>query len=47
MIAPPAPHLPATPAERHANAFEHIHTPRKENFNVKSDEFGKHSLCHT
>lgn len=40
IIAPPSPHQPATPAERHADTFAHIHAPRKDNFNVKADEFG-------
>jgi arylsulfatase A-like enzyme len=32
-LAPPAPHLPATPAKRHRNAFAEEEAPRPPSFN--------------
>lgn len=34
MIAPPAPHAPYTPAERHRNAFKGLNALRTPNFNI-------------
>uniref|UniRef100_T1GS38 Sulfatase N-terminal domain-containing protein n=1 Tax=Megaselia scalaris TaxID=36166 RepID=T1GS38_MEGSC len=36
-VAPPAPHEPFTPADRHKNTFADVTAPRTPNFNIPSD----------
>lgn len=40
MIAPPAPHAPFTPAERHREAYADVKAPRTPNFNRLSGPLG-------
>lgn len=44
MLAPPAPHAPYTPANRHAKAFPSVRAERTPNFNTPSGELDKHWL---
>lgn len=43
-VAPPAPHAPFTPADRHKNAFRNVKAPRTPNFNMPSGNLDKHWL---
>lgn len=43
-LAPPAPHSPYTPAQRHSNSFPEVRAKRTPNFNVPSGELDKHWL---
>ncbi|XP_059619432.1 N-acetylglucosamine-6-sulfatase-like [Phlebotomus argentipes] len=44
MVAPPAPHAPATAAQRHENQFPEIRAKRTPNFNEPSGSLDKHWL---
>ncbi|XP_053662934.1 N-acetylglucosamine-6-sulfatase-like [Anopheles marshallii] len=44
MIAPPAPHAPFTPANRHAKLFPNVKAVRTPNFNISSSPLQKHWL---
>lgn len=41
MVSPPAPHAPFIPADRHSDAFRHIHLVQTPNLNLASGELGK------
>ncbi|KAL5277836.1 GNS family protein [Megaselia abdita] len=43
-VAPPAPHQPFTPADRHKDAFPDVKAPRTPNFNIPSGNLDKHWL---
>lgn len=43
-VAPPAPHEPFTPADRHKNTFADVTAPRTPNFNIPSGNLDKHWL---
>lgn len=44
MIAPPAPHAPYTPADRHKDAFPEVIAYRTPNFNVPPSDVLGNSL---
>lgn len=44
VIAPPAPHQPATPAQRHQGVFKDQKAPRTPNFNHPNNVLDKHWL---
>uniref|UniRef100_A0A2M4DKP3 Putative n-acetylglucosamine-6-sulfatase n=1 Tax=Anopheles darlingi TaxID=43151 RepID=A0A2M4DKP3_ANODA len=44
MVAPPAPHSPFTPAERHKDLFPYAKAVRTPNFNIPSNQLDKHWL---
>uniref|UniRef100_A0A182NN85 Sulfatase N-terminal domain-containing protein n=1 Tax=Anopheles dirus TaxID=7168 RepID=A0A182NN85_9DIPT len=44
MVAPPAPHAPFTPADRHKDLFPNAKAIRTPNFNISSNPLEKHWL---